>query len=71
VHGVLSDEQIQDASQRIEPATCTVERGGVIMMRPLLLHASSKVKASASRRVLHFEYAAVATFEEGLRLRVA
>jgi ectoine hydroxylase-related dioxygenase (phytanoyl-CoA dioxygenase family) len=69
--GVLSDVQIHDAAHRIEPATCTVERGGVIMMRPLLVHASSKVTAPASRRVLHFEYAAATTFEEGLRLRAA
>ena len=32
-----------------------VPRGGALVMRPLLLHASSKV-ASGSRRVLHFVY---------------
>jgi ectoine hydroxylase-related dioxygenase (phytanoyl-CoA dioxygenase family) len=69
--GVLSDAQIHDAARRIEPVTCTVGRGGVIVMRPLLVHASSKVTAPASRRVLHFEYAAAATFDEGLRLRAA
>lgn len=69
--GVLSDAQIQDAAQRIEPVTCAVERGGVIMMRPLLVHASSKVTVPASRRVLHFEYAAATTFDDGLRLRAA
>lgn len=67
--GVLSDAQINDAARRIEPVTCTVERGGVIVMRPLTVHASSKVTAAASRRVLHFEYAA-ATFDDGPRLRV-
>jgi ectoine hydroxylase-related dioxygenase (phytanoyl-CoA dioxygenase family) len=67
--GVLSDAQIDDAVRRIEPVMCTVERGGVIVMRPLTLHASSKVTAAASRRVLHVEYAA-ATFDEGPRLRV-
>lgn len=69
--GVLSDAQVHDAAHRIESVTCTVERGGVIMMRPLLLHASSKVKVEAARRVLHFEYAAELTLEEGLRLRGA
>jgi ectoine hydroxylase-related dioxygenase (phytanoyl-CoA dioxygenase family) len=66
--GVLSDEQIDDAAGSIEAVTCTVERGGVIMMRPLLVHASSKVRVAASRRVLHFEYAAATTFDSGLRL---
>ena len=67
--GVLSDAQIDDAVRRIEPVMCTVERGGVIVMRPLTVHASSKVTAAASRRVLHVEYAA-ATFDEGPPLRV-
>jgi ectoine hydroxylase-related dioxygenase (phytanoyl-CoA dioxygenase family) len=68
--GVLSDEQIRDAARRIDAIACTVERGGVVMMRPLLIHASSKAASEASRRVLHLEYAAVATFD-GLRLRAA
>lgn len=34
--------------------TCTVGRGGVMAMRPLLLHASSKSTGSSRRRVLHF-----------------
>jgi ectoine hydroxylase-related dioxygenase (phytanoyl-CoA dioxygenase family) len=67
--GVLSDAQIHDAAQRIEPVVCTVDRGGVVIMRPLLVHASSKVTAPAPRRVLHFEYAASPVFEHGLRLR--
>ena len=37
----------------------------MIVMRPLILHASSKVNAPAARRVLHFEYAAAATFDGG------
>jgi ectoine hydroxylase-related dioxygenase (phytanoyl-CoA dioxygenase family) len=69
--GVLSDAQIQEAARRSEHFTCKVERGGVIVMRPLLVHASSKITAPASRRVLHFEYAAAITFDEGLRLRAA
>lgn len=69
--GVLSDAQIHDAARRTEPVTCVVERGGVIVMRPLLVHASSKVVATASRRVLHLQYAASTTFDEGLRLRAA
>ena len=33
---------------------CLVPRGGVLAIRPLLVHASSKLNASVPRRVLHF-----------------
>lgn len=33
---------------------CTVPRGGALVLRPLLVHASSKATASVNRRVLHF-----------------
>jgi ectoine hydroxylase-related dioxygenase (phytanoyl-CoA dioxygenase family) len=69
--GVLSDQQIHAAAQRIGSVTCTVGRGGVLVMRPLLVHASSKVAAAAPRRVLHFEYAALRVFGSGLQLRAA
>lgn len=68
--GVLSDEEIRDAARRIDPVACMVGRGGVIVMRPLLVHASSKATGDLSRRVLHLEYAAVAAFD-GLHLHVA
>ena len=35
--------------------SCLVSKGGVVVMRPLLLHSSSKLTES-SRRVLHFLY---------------
>lgn len=69
--GVLSDPQIHAAAQRIEPVTCAVDRGGLLIMRPLLVHASSKVVSTARRRVLHFEYAASRVFEHGVHLRAA
>jgi ectoine hydroxylase-related dioxygenase (phytanoyl-CoA dioxygenase family) len=41
-----------------EPAVaCLVPRGGVVMMRPLLLHASSAATDPRRRRVIHLEYA--------------
>lgn len=69
--GVLTDEQIHSAVERIEPVTCTVDRGGVLIMRPLLVHASSKASGPAQRRVLHFEYAAFKALEHGLQLHGA
>jgi ectoine hydroxylase-related dioxygenase (phytanoyl-CoA dioxygenase family) len=71
IHGVLGDTQIQDLSRRVRQAHCTVAAGGVIAMRPLLVHASSKVTVEAPRRVLHLEYAASLILEAGLELRAA
>jgi ectoine hydroxylase-related dioxygenase (phytanoyl-CoA dioxygenase family) len=34
-----------------------VPRGGAMLMKPLLLHASSKVLTDGARRVLHFVFA--------------
>jgi len=33
---------------------CTARRGDALVMRPLLLHASSKTRGTSRRRVLHF-----------------
>jgi hypothetical protein len=35
---------------------CTTHRGGVVALKPLLLHASSKATSSRPRRVLHYVY---------------
>ena len=35
---------------------CEVPKGGIMLMRPLLLHASYKSTAAANRRVLHLEF---------------
>jgi hypothetical protein len=69
--GVLTDEAVHALTQRVEPVTCTVDRGGVVVMRPLLVHASSKVNSPVSRRVIHVEYAASAGFDNGIHLRAA
>lgn len=47
-----------------------VKMGGVIAMRPLLLHASSKSRTMDSRRVLHFLFGPQ-TLPEGLEWRRA
>ena len=54
-HGRLKAEQIVnwDKSKAVE---CLVPRGGALLMRPLLLHASSACKLPKSRRVIHLEY---------------
>lgn len=55
--GRLSAEEIQATHERITQVVCSVRRGGVLLMRPLLLHASSRATRPRRRRVLHFEYA--------------
>jgi hypothetical protein len=69
--GVLSDAQIHELAQHTAPVSCTVARGGVLAMRPLAVHASSKSAGPISRRVLHFEYSASEVLGHGLQLRAA
>lgn len=55
--GCLSTEEI--ATWRERPSVvCTVPRGGAILMRPLLVHASSACSKPEPRRVIHLEFAA-------------
>lgn len=35
---------------------CNVERGGIMAMKPLILHASGRSKGVCSRRVIHLEF---------------
>ena len=58
-HGRLDPEQIQYWKQHRNLVTCSVRRGGVLAMRPLLLHSSLPALNPTHRRVLHFEYAAI------------
>src|SRR5205823_4505707 len=58
--GVLSDDELHDLSTRVAAIDCLVRSGGVLAMRPLIVHASSKSQSHAPRRVLHIEYAASA-----------
>jgi len=39
---------------RVREVACVAERGAALVMRPLLLHSSSKATGSSLRRVLHF-----------------
>lgn len=52
--GTLSPMAITEARDTLDEQELLVEKGGVIAMRPLLLHASSKSISLTPRRVLHF-----------------
>jgi hypothetical protein len=55
--GRLSAQQVANW-QKSNCVTCIIPRGGALLMRPLLLHASSACTAPKPRRVIHFEFAA-------------
>jgi ectoine hydroxylase-related dioxygenase (phytanoyl-CoA dioxygenase family) len=68
--GVLSDEELHDLSTRIPAVDCLVPRGGILAMRPLIVHASSKSQSEAPRRVLHIEYASSMNVTDKLKLAI-
>lgn len=59
-NGKLSQHQIETVVTQSEAVTCEVMRGGALLMRPLLIHASSAAESPNHRRVIHFDYASVA-----------
>lgn len=64
---LLDDDEFRAWTTR-EPVECRVNKGGVIAMSPLLIHASSKCLNDRPRRVLHIEYAADLELVAGLRM---
>jgi hypothetical protein len=69
--GVLSDDRIHELSTQIAPVDCVVPEGGIVAMRPLVVHASSKSQGGMPRRVLHIEYAASDSLAHPLQLAIA
>jgi Phytanoyl-CoA dioxygenase (PhyH) len=55
--GRMSQEQIEAFRSRSSETICVAKAGDALLMRPLLLHASSRSSSSAHRRVVHIEYA--------------
>lgn len=52
--GRLKDDAIPAVRKTSGEHVCTARRGAALLMRPLLLHASSKALKPNRRRVLHF-----------------
>lgn len=69
--GVLADDDIHELAVQIEAVDCVVPAGGILAMRPLLVHSSSKAVGNMPRRVLHIEYAASQNVGDGMRLAIA
>jgi len=55
--GRLNAAKIAETRLQQEEVTCDLRTGDALLMRPLLLHASSVALAPAHRRVIHLEYA--------------
>jgi ectoine hydroxylase-related dioxygenase (phytanoyl-CoA dioxygenase family) len=70
-HGVLGGKQIDEFRTAGKPVACIVKRGGAVVMRPLLMHASRSATTPGHRRVVHLEYAAAGVLAAGLRWFVA
>ena len=68
--GRFDAAQIQRRRATHSEKLCVAARGDALLMRPLLLHASSAGTAPKRRRVVHLEYAAT-ELPNGLRWHVA
>jgi ectoine hydroxylase-related dioxygenase (phytanoyl-CoA dioxygenase family) len=55
--GVLSSEQISAITHERKHVECIIDRGGVLVMSPLLIHSSRRARLTLPRRVVHIEYA--------------
>lgn len=56
-YGRLPSAACAELAATSTPIVCTAQRGDVLLMRPLLLHASSKSLSGSRRRILHFLFA--------------
>jgi ectoine hydroxylase-related dioxygenase (phytanoyl-CoA dioxygenase family) len=69
--GLLTESDIARLTTEVPAVDRTVPAGGVVVVRPLIVHASSKAASNLPRRVLHIEYARSLDLGDGLKLRLA
>jgi ectoine hydroxylase-related dioxygenase (phytanoyl-CoA dioxygenase family) len=55
--GRLNQQRIAAMDKRDDEVLCAADVGELLLMRPLILHASSKAERPNGRRVLHFLFA--------------
>lgn len=55
--GRIAETEIPSMLEKSQAHACVVGRGGALLMRPLLLHASSPSQVPAHRRVIHLDFA--------------
>jgi hypothetical protein len=56
--GRIPEADVASLRRQCSEVVVAVHAGGALLMRPLLLHASSAAELPSRRRVLHFEYSA-------------
>lgn len=54
--GLLSQAEISRRIEQMRPHPCPAKKGEVMLMRPLLLHGSSKAQSPRPRRIVHLEF---------------
>jgi ectoine hydroxylase-related dioxygenase (phytanoyl-CoA dioxygenase family) len=54
--GLLTQTQIQDIDKEKQAIFCEVKKGDILIMKPHILHASSKCLSPSHRRIVHIEY---------------
>jgi ectoine hydroxylase-related dioxygenase (phytanoyl-CoA dioxygenase family) len=69
--GILPPAVLDEVVHKTAAVECLVAAGGVVAMRPLILHASSKAESVRPRRVLHIEYADSLDIDDRLRIAIA
>ena len=55
-NGIIQPEEMKKVTQENGDVICSAQAGDLILMKPLLLHASSKATVEKKRRVIHVEY---------------
>lgn len=55
-HGLLTTDEIRAITATEDSIYCEVKAGDVVLMRPHILHASSKCEVPTHRRIVHIEY---------------
>lgn len=58
--GILSHAQIQKIIEHSRYVSCEAKAGSMLVMKPHILHASSKVPEPSQRRIIHVEYSSYA-----------
>ncbi len=59
VRGRIPEAEILATREQIPERVCAVGAGGALLMRPLLLHASSSSHIPGHRRVVHLDFASI------------
>jgi ectoine hydroxylase-related dioxygenase (phytanoyl-CoA dioxygenase family) len=64
--GRLTHDRMDELAREIPEDICCLNAGDALVMRPLLLHASSPARKPDHRRVIHLEFAPANLLPAGL-----